>query len=76
MPFFFLAAWMARKPPKFIEQDKSLGIYMAVAGAIGTALQLVSPSVSGIGWALWIMFWGLMLIWASIKRAAPQSAAS
>jgi hypothetical protein len=34
VPFYFLAAWMARKPQKFVKQDKWLGGYMAVAGVI------------------------------------------
>ena len=33
VPFFFPVAWIARKPPKFIKQDKWLGIYIAAVGS-------------------------------------------
>lgn len=72
VPFFFLAAWIARKPPKFIKQDKWLGIYLAAVGSFEFAIFLMAPGLSPFGMALWQVFWGLMLIWAGMKRAAPQ----
>jgi hypothetical protein len=75
VPFFFLAAWIARKPPKFIKQDKWLGIYIAAVGSFQFAIRLMEPDLAAFGLALWQIFWGLMLVWAAKKRAtAPLPA--
>jgi hypothetical protein len=76
VPFFFLAAWIANKPPKFIKQDKWLGIYLAAVGSFEFAIRLMEPDLGVFGLTLWQIFWGLMLIWAAMRRAAaPQGAA-